>query len=56
MASPELETAFLAAVGAGQLQDTAQFAEAHNVEHLVVVGLLKSLLAHDMITTEVRRW
>ena len=49
----ELEAALLAAVNAGQLADTGDFAAAQNVDHQVVVGLLKSLLASDMITTEV---
>lgn len=53
MASPELEAALLQAVDAGELSDSAQFAAAHNVDHQVVVGLLKSLLAADMIVTEV---
>lgn len=55
----ELEAAFLAAVNAGQLADSGDFAAAQNVEHQVLVGLLKSLLASDMITTEVSwpsRW
>jgi hypothetical protein len=49
----ELEAAFLAAVGAGQVADSGDFAAAQNVDHQVLVGLLKSLLASDMITTEV---
>ena len=50
-----LETQLLAAIDAqGQLADSGEFAAAANVDHQVVVGLLKSLLASDMITTEVR--
>lgn len=50
----ELETALLAAVdAAGQLQDSSEFAAAHNVDHQVVVGLLKSLLMAEMVTMEV---
>ena len=49
----ELESALLAAVDAGALSDSGDFAAAQNVDHQVVVGLLKSLLAADMITTEV---
>lgn len=51
-ALPELEAAILAAVDAGQLNDSADFAAAHHVDHQVVVGLLKSLLSADMITTQ----
>jgi hypothetical protein len=52
----ELETALLATIDAtGQLEDSSEFAAAHNVDHQVVVGLLKSLLMAEMITTEVRR-
>lgn len=53
-ALPELEAAILAAVDAGQLNDSADFAAAHHVDHQVVVGLLKSLLSADMITTQAR--
>ena len=50
-----LETQLLAAIGAqGQLADSGEFAAGANVDHLVVVGLLKSLQAADMITMEVR--
>lgn len=49
-----LETQLLAAIDAqGQLADSGEFAAGANVDHLVVVGLLKSLQAADMITTEV---
>lgn len=48
----ELETALLAAVDAGQVQDSADFAEKHDIPHQQLVGLLKSLLSADLITTE----
>lgn len=51
----ELEAALLAAVDAGQLADSGEWAAAQGVDHLALVGLLKSLIAADMITTEVRR-
>lgn len=54
MASPELEAALLRAVDAGALADSGEFAAAQGVDHQAVVGLLKSLLAAEMITMQVR--
>ncbi|KAL4438203.1 hypothetical protein ABPG77_010564 [Micractinium sp. CCAP 211/92] len=47
----ELETALLGAVGTGPVE-SGDFAATHNVPHLQLVGLLKSLQASDMITME----
>ena len=49
----ELEPAVLAAVHAGTLADSGDFAAAHNVGHQVVVGVLKSLISADVVVTEV---
>lgn len=48
----ELEAALLRAVDAGTLADSAEFAAAQGVDHLALVGLLKSLIAAEMIATE----
>lgn len=50
----ELETALLGAVGAGPVE-SGEFATAHDVPHLQLVGLLKSLQASDMVTMEASR-
>ncbi len=50
----ELETALLGAVGTGPVE-SGDFAATHNVPHLQLVGLLKSLQASDMITMEASR-
>lgn len=53
MAAQELEAQLLAAVAAGEVQDSGEWAAKMGVEHLQLVGLLKSLIAADMIVTEV---
>lgn len=40
---------------AGAIEDSGEFAASINVEHNALVGVLKSLLAYEMITTEVGR-
>ena len=51
----ELEQQLLQAVNdAGSIEDTGAFAEKLQVEHNAVVGVIKSLLAAEMIATQVR--
>lgn len=57
MAAPdaqEIETKILSRVNAdGCIADSGEFAQALGVDHNVVVGVLKSLEAYEMIATEV---
>lgn len=51
----DLEKAVLAAVDKhGQIADSTRFAEEQGVEHLKLVGVIKSLEASEMITVKVR--
>lgn len=50
----DLDSSLLQAIDdAGSIQDTADFAEARGVNHLALVGIMKSLIAAEMITAEV---
>lgn len=54
-----IEPQLLQRLGQGDIADTGDFAKELNVDHNALVGVLKSLLAHEMITTQVgggRRW
>lgn len=49
-----LEEAILAAIqSAGELRDSTQFAGEHKVDHLKVVGVIKSLETSNMIVVKV---
>ena len=51
----DLERAILAAINEhGALADTGPFAEAHGVEHAALVGVMKSLIAAEMVEAEAR--
>lgn len=50
----DLDSSLLQAIDdAGCIQDTAAFAEARGMNHLALVGIMKSLIAAEMITAEV---
>ena len=56
MAAEAIEKAVLqtlAQAEAGGLPDTGDFAAKHGFDHLAVVGVMKSLLAADMIAAKV---
>ena len=56
MAAAEIEAALLRQVHQdGGLADSGDFAAANGWEHTAVVGVIKSLEAAEMITTQVRR-
>lgn len=48
-----IEPLLLQRLGQGDIEDTGDFAKELNVDHNALVGVLKSLLAHEMITTQV---
>lgn len=51
----DLEGSLLQAIDAdGAIADTSVFAGQQGVDHLAVVGVMKSLQASEMITVEVR--
>ena len=51
----DLEKAVLAAIGEhGEIADSTRFAQEHGVDHLKLVGVMKSLEAADMIAVSVR--
>ena len=54
MSAEEMEPRLLREVGEGSFTDTAEFAASCGVDHQLVVGLMKSLWAAEMITFEVR--
>lgn len=54
MASSELETQLLASINeTGSVADSGEWAQSRSVDHLTVVGLVKSLQASEMITVTV---
>jgi hypothetical protein len=50
----DLEKTLLATIGHACVEDSLQFAQEQGVDHLVVVGVIKSLEAYEMITVHVR--
>lgn len=55
MAPVDIESALLGAIAdAGSLADTGDFAERLGVDHLAVVGVMKSLISDDYVVAKVR--
>lgn len=50
----DLERTLLATIGQACVEDSLKFAQKRGVDHLVVVGVIKSLEAYEMITVHVR--
>lgn len=51
----DLESGLLQSIDeAGSIQDTGAYAESHSVDHMALVGVMKSLLAAEIILVEVR--
>lgn len=52
----ELESLILKSIhDGGAVEDTADLAKAAGVDHLAVIGLMKSLEAAEMVAVEVRK-
>lgn len=52
----DLEQQLLATIDSdGGISSSLQFAQAQRVDHMAVVGVIKSLESYDMITVKVRR-
>ena len=56
MSADQIETKVLQAINdADQIADSGIFAAAESIEHLTLVGVIKSLAASELILVEVRR-
>jgi hypothetical protein len=49
----DLESKLLRAVNDGGIADSGKYAESLRIDHQVVVGIIKSLLAYEMVIVEV---
>lgn len=57
MAAAELESKLLHAIAKdGEITDSGDFASALGVDHLTLVGVIKSLISYDMISSKARNW
>lgn len=55
MSSDQIESRVLQSINdAGQISDSGDFAAAESIEHLALVGVIKSLAASELILVEVR--
>lgn len=55
MAPVDIENALLGAIAdAGSLADTGDFAEKLGVDHLALVGVMKSLISDDYVVAKAR--
>lgn len=52
----DLESGLLQGIDeAGSILDTGAYAESQDIDHLALVGVMKSLLAAEVIRVEVRQ-